>query len=74
VFASGPPLIDKHDWTYLEWEIPQSLEEKLSKMISKELNKFYKKCQCNVCKRDRGEEHQMNDGTIIHKTLKTKEQ
>lgn len=42
-----------HGTTYLEYEIPESLEKELSKMVEKRLKKFKKECQCERCKEKR---------------------
>lgn len=42
-----------HGTTYWEWEIPEKLEKKLTKMVKAELKKFYKNCKCENCSTDR---------------------
>lgn len=52
----GFPILTKkqfHGTTYLEYEIPKSLEKKLSKIVEKRLKQFYKECNCDRCKQDR---------------------
>lgn len=56
VYGSFGPRLSKkefHGSTYLEYEIPEKLEKKLTKIVEKELSKFYKKCNCNSCKERR---------------------
>lgn len=49
-----PPTKEEyHGSTYLEYSIPEELEGELSKMIEKRLNKFYKSCPCQDCKKNR---------------------
>ncbi len=46
-------IVRYHETTWLEWEIPQELERKLTKMIKRQLVKFREKCICEHCKEQR---------------------
>ena len=46
-------VVRYHETTYLEYEIPESLEDELSAMIEKKLSEFYQTCQCEDCKEQR---------------------
>ena len=48
-----PTKAEFHGTTYLEYEIPESLEKELSKMVEKRLKQFRKECQCKSCKEER---------------------
>jgi hypothetical protein len=39
-----------HETTCLEYDIPQAIEKKLSKLIEKEVAEFENRCQCGLCK------------------------
>ncbi len=46
-------IVRYHETTYLEYEIPASLEIELSEMIEKRILEFEKECQCEDCKEER---------------------
>ncbi len=46
-------IVRFHPTTYLECEIPVAIENKLAKMIKKEVEKFERKCKCEYCKENR---------------------
>lgn len=46
-------IIRYHDTTYLEYEIPKSLENELSDYIDKKISEFNQQCQCEDCKEQR---------------------
>lgn len=46
-------IVRYHETTYLEYEIPQALENELSDMIEKRISEFEKTCQCEDCKENR---------------------
>ena len=45
-----PTKLQMHKTTYLEYEIPEKLEKKLTLIIDKEIGEFHKKCKCKDCK------------------------
>jgi hypothetical protein len=63
VFGMPPDFepSDCHDTTYLEWEIPKELEQKLGKLIEKEIDKFQRKCSCESCQQYRKENPTMTE-------------
>ena len=42
-----------HETTYLEFEIPQALENELSDFIEKRIKQFEQDCQCEDCKENK---------------------
>ena len=46
-------IVRCHETTYIESEIPQELEDELSKFIEKRISEFENKCNCEDCKNNR---------------------
>jgi len=46
-------IVRFHQTTYLEYNIPEALEEELSDIIDKRISKFEQKCQCEDYKKNR---------------------
>lgn len=40
-----------HEITWLEYEIPEDLEDELSGYIEDKINDYQKKCSCGLCKK-----------------------
>lgn len=46
-------IVRYHPTTYLEYDIPESLEAELTTLIEKRISEFEQTCQCEDCKEQR---------------------